>query len=81
MGILQRLLGRSTDDGTTKPTPAPVVDLEAAERERDLELMRAESERLDELQQRQLRYADYAWTPPSQGGDRRADDADPTGDP
>jgi hypothetical protein len=29
---------------------------------------------LDELSQRQLRYAAYAWQPPRQGGDRRADD-------
>ena len=34
----------------------------------------AEQERLDELQQRQLRYASYAWQPPDQGGERRADD-------
>jgi ABC-2 type transport system ATP-binding protein len=32
--------------------------------------------RLDELRQRQLRYADRAWTPPRQGGERRADDED-----
>ena len=28
----------------------------------------------DELIQRQLRYADRSWTPPAQGGERRADD-------
>ena len=29
-----------------------------------------------DLQQRQLRYAEYAWEPPAQGGTRRADDED-----
>jgi hypothetical protein len=28
--------------------------------------------------QRQLRYARYAWQPPAQGGERRADDEDET---
>jgi hypothetical protein len=50
------------------------ADEEAA---RDRELLRADAERLaDELLQRQLRYADRSWTPPSQGGPRRADDED-----
>ena len=31
---------------------------------------------LRQLSQRQLRYAAYAWQPPKQGGDRRADDDD-----
>jgi hypothetical protein len=31
---------------------------------------------LDDLARRQLRYADYAWEPPAQGGERRADDTD-----
>ncbi|HSL34450.1 MAG TPA: hypothetical protein VK871_12415 [Candidatus Limnocylindrales bacterium] len=39
-------------------------------------MLREEQGRLDELQERQLRYARYAWQPPSQGGERRADDAD-----
>jgi hypothetical protein len=38
-------------------------------------MLREDARRLDELQQRQLRYADKAWTPPAQGGERRADDA------
>ena len=29
-----------------------------------------------DLAQRQLRYAAYAWQPPAQGGERRADDED-----
>jgi hypothetical protein len=46
---------------------------------RERETMRLEAERLDELQQRQLRFADRAWTPPPQGGERRADDGDAKG--
>ena len=33
----------------------------------------------DDLIQRQMRYADRAWTPPAQGGDRRADDTEAEG--
>jgi hypothetical protein len=47
---------------------------DAVERERELGLLRDEQRRFDELTQRQLRYARYVWQPPSQGGDRRADD-------
>ena len=39
-------------------------------------MARSEQDRLDELSQRQLRYAAYAWQPPTQGGERRADDDD-----
>jgi hypothetical protein len=42
-------------------------------------LARAEQDRLDDLSQRQLRYAAYAWQPPRQGGERRADDDDAEG--
>jgi hypothetical protein len=82
MGFLRRLLGGNDkpDDGDVVSESAPLdpTDLDAAERERDLELMRGEQARLDELTQRQLRYAKYAWEPPAQGGDRRADDEDAT---
>jgi hypothetical protein len=48
------------------------ADDEAA---RERELLRAEAERLsDDLIARQMRYADRSWTPPAQGGPRRADD-------
>lgn len=62
-------------------TMARVDDAELEEDERwlDLELARAEQARLDELQQRQLRYAEHVWTPPPQGGERRADDEDRAG--
>ncbi len=45
--------------------------------ERERVLLRAEARRLDDdLIQRQMRYADRAWTPPAQGTERRADDGD-----
>lgn len=83
MGFLRRLVGggATPTDGPDAAPEAPVdpvdpVDLEAAERERELDVLRAEQERLDELTQRQLRYEKYAWQPPAQGGERRAEDND-----
>ena len=81
MGFLRRLFGW---DDTANPrkeiesdaTNADPADVDVSEREHELEVLRAEQDRLDELTQRQLRYADYAWQPPAQGGDRRADDED-----
>jgi hypothetical protein len=73
MSFLRRLLGGD------EPVEAPAFDageVDAEERQHELEVLRAEQERLDELAQRQLRYADYAWQPPPQGGERRADDGD-----
>jgi hypothetical protein len=82
MSFLRRLLGG--DDESTQPTngatpPAEAgdaVDAAEAERIHERELARAEAERLDDLRLRQLKYADKAWTPPAQGGERRADDED-----
>jgi hypothetical protein len=73
VGFLRRLLG----GGTSEPeTSAPLDDAEAATAEAAYErdLLREEQERLSELTRRQLRYAEYAWKPPDQGGARRADD-------
>lgn len=73
MGFLRRLLGGDA------PAETPAFDageVDAEERQHELEVLRSEQERLDELAQRQLRYADYAWQPPAQGGERRADDGD-----
>jgi hypothetical protein len=56
--------------------PVDRVDPDAQEGDYELDLLREEQDRLDELQQRQLRYANYAWEPPAQGGERRADDQD-----
>ena len=66
----------SGSDGPATSDPADPVDIDAAERAYELELARAEQDRLDDLSQRQLRYAAYAWQPPRQGGKRRADDDD-----
>ena len=73
MSFLRRVFGggQSADAG-------PAVDPAAADAEdaeRDAELARDDARRLsDYLLARQLRYADRAWTPPAQGGTRRADD-------
>jgi hypothetical protein len=77
MGFLKRLLGGS-ETAAKRPDATPVdpAELDAAEREHELEVLRAEQERLDELTQRQLRYEKYAWQPPAQGGERRAEDND-----
>ena len=80
MSFLRRLLGGDRGGQPPEETPTSTIDdrtsAEEDERDRDRELLRGEQERLDELQQRQLRYATYAWEPPAQGGERRADDAD-----
>jgi hypothetical protein len=81
MGFLRRLLGggESSDAPEAKEADSTEPDageLDASERAHELEVLRAEHERFDELTQRQLRYADYAWQPPAQGGERRADDED-----
>jgi hypothetical protein len=80
MGILRRLFGGPVPDAPDVPAdpgdPADPAELDALERDHELDNARAEQERLDELQQRQLRYAEYAWQPPAQGGERRAEDDD-----
>ena len=76
MGFFRRLLGGDT---TTDAGAVPALDpaeVEAEEREHELEMLRGEEERLGELAQRQLRYARYAWQPPAQGSERRAGDHD-----
>jgi hypothetical protein len=80
MGFLRRIFGGSGGDDDPA-TPAAVdadevesVDPDAEERQHELDVLRSEAERLDELTKRQLRYAEYAWQPPDQGGERRADD-------
>jgi hypothetical protein len=76
MDKLRRWIGGGAPPERTEPTPADHSPIADDERAYELDLLRSEQERLDELAQRQLRYADYAWEPPRQGGDRRADDAD-----
>jgi hypothetical protein len=76
MGFLRRLLGGGDGPEAREATAVDPAELEAAERQHELDLLRDEQQRLDELTQRQLRYADYAWQPPAQGGERRAEDSD-----
>jgi hypothetical protein len=73
MGFLRRLLGT---EGSPEAAPIDPAEVDADERQHELEVLRGEQERLDDLAQRQLRYAEYAWQPPPQGGERRADDGD-----
>ena len=88
MSFLRRVLGgsppvdadHSEPDEAVADVAAPPAQLDALEREHELDLMRGEQQRLDELQQRQLRYAQFAWQPPAQGGERRADDEDAPSD-
>lgn len=79
MGFLRRLLGGDDrSDGGSGPaaTPADERSLSEEERARELELARFDQERVDDLIRRQQRFANLSWTPPAQGGERRADDAD-----
>jgi hypothetical protein len=82
MGFLRRILGSGGRHPTETPvdaahapagSPPAAGNPDLAEIERTRELLREESRRVDtDLLQRQLRYADRAWTPPAQGGDARA---------
>jgi hypothetical protein len=80
MGFLRRLLGGGREPDAPEALPADPTEVEASEREHELDLLRGEQERLDELTQRQLRYEKYAWQPPAQGGERRAEDSDGSAD-
>jgi hypothetical protein len=78
MSILRRLIGGPGPAAPAAPPPS-ATEIADAERAYERELMRAEAERLSaDLVQRQMRYADRSWTPPAQGGERRADDGDAT---
>lgn len=76
MGFLKRLFGGESGSDEPAAPPATPAEVEADERAYELDLARSEQDRLSDLQQRQLKYADHAWTPPPQGGTRRADDED-----
>jgi hypothetical protein len=73
MKLLRRMLGGTAPEVDDVP-PVDPAELEDKERQHELQVLRADHERLDELQQRQLRFAKYSWQPPAQGGARRADD-------
>jgi hypothetical protein len=82
---LTRGFGGDGDERAEADPPEDATDdsaeADASEREHELEVLRAEQQRLDELAQRQQRFARYSWQPPAQGGERRADDHEaPAGD-
>ena len=79
MEKLRRLFGGDAHPASAETAPADSAAIAADERAYELDLLRGEQERLDELAQRQLRYAEYAWEPPRQGGERRAEDSDEPG--
>jgi hypothetical protein len=86
MGFLRRFLGgdggsAASADGGAGPDDetAEPVDPNEEERAHELELARFEQARTDDLIRRQQRYADRSWTPPAQGGERRAEDSDASG--
>ncbi|HET9345878.1 MAG TPA: hypothetical protein VFO05_09260 [Candidatus Limnocylindrales bacterium] len=81
MGFLRRIFSGRGIDGDDETTAGVdddgedgLVEPDAEERQHELDVLRAEAERLDELTKRQLKYADHAWEPPAQGSERRADD-------
>lgn len=76
MSFLRRLLRAGEESARGGAEVPSEEEIRAAEHDHEREVARAEAERLDELRQRQLRYAQHAWTPPRQGGERRADDED-----
>ena len=78
MEKLRRLFSEGAEPASAESAPDPAA-IAADERAYELDLLRGEQERLDELAQRQLRYAEYAWEPPRQGGERRAEDSDEPG--
>jgi hypothetical protein len=80
MGFLRRLFGgdgpESNRGAAIEEAVADAATLDEAERAHELELARFEQERTDDLTRRQQQYADRSWTPPAQGGERRAGDED-----
>jgi len=81
VSFLRRLFGGGTGGGAGQHDDAALVTGDPAppaatdDAERDRQLAREDAERnSNELIARQLRYADRVWTPPAQGGTRRADD-------
>ena len=76
--ILRWILGGRSNDaddkhphGVDNDREAASVDPDAEERQHELDLLRAEAQRLDELTQRQPEYADYVSRPPrAASGDR-----------
>lgn len=81
MGFLRRLLGGGEGREASPDREADGPDAATDDAAYERELLLDEARRLDDdLIQRQLRFADRSWTPPAQGGTRRADDEDAEGD-
>ena len=74
MSFLRKLFGGGAPAPADSGPPVSQQELDEDERRYERELADFEQHRIDELRERQLRYADRAWTPPAQGGDQRADD-------
>jgi hypothetical protein len=81
VGFLRRLLGGADggdDGGAPGASGAPPraagtgTWTDEDERAHELELARFEQDRTTDLMRRQQRYGDRAWTPPAQGGPKRA---------
>ena len=80
MSFLRRVFGggasRAVGDSAAAGPAGPALD-DVDDDARDRALRAEDARRLsNELLARQLRYADRSWTPPAQGGPRRADDTE-----
>jgi hypothetical protein len=83
MGFLRRLFGggsAATGDAPPAASSAGGDWTDDDERAHELELARFEQDRTTDLMRRQQRYGDRAWTPPAQGGSKRAGDEDEAGE-
>ena len=83
MSFLRRVFGGGSSSDAGRPADGATTDAAPGidDAERDRQLVREDAERTsNELIARQLRFADRKWTPPAQGGPRRADDAEGGGD-
>jgi hypothetical protein len=79
MSFLRRVFGGGGPGEASGPGRAPSDPAEAVaeDAEHERALLLEEARRLsDDLVARQMRYADRSWTPPAQGGSRRADDTE-----
>jgi hypothetical protein len=81
VGFLRRLFGGgssvdqpASDDHAGETVGDVTAGPDEAERAHELEVLREDQARQDDLIRRQQRYAAYSWEPPKQGGERRADD-------
>ncbi|HEY8437187.1 MAG TPA: hypothetical protein VIK65_01130 [Candidatus Limnocylindrales bacterium] len=76
MGFLRRLLGGGPPATESAEPPAGRQEpwTNDDERGHELELARFEQSRTTDLMRRQQQYADRSWTPPAQGGTKRAGD-------